>query len=45
LLEVVFNTKNTGHHVIPLYARHIVQSGVQQQLNWPPCYALYLTHC
>jgi hypothetical protein len=29
LLEVVFNTKNTGHHVIPLYARHIIGGGVQ----------------
>jgi hypothetical protein len=31
LLEVVFNTKNTGHHVIPLYARHIIGGGVQHQ--------------
>jgi hypothetical protein len=31
LLEVVFNTKNTGDRVIPLYARHIIGGGVQHQ--------------
>ena len=30
LLEVVFNTNEKGHDVIP-YARHIAESGVQHQ--------------
>ena len=44
LLKVVFNTNKTGHHVIP-YIWHIVESGIQHQQNWPPCYTLYLIYC
>jgi hypothetical protein len=40
LLEMVFNTNNTGHHVIRW---HIVGSGVQHQKYWSPCYTFICT--
>jgi hypothetical protein len=44
LLKVSLNTNKNGHHVIR-YTRHIVESGVKHQKNWPQCSTLYLTHC
>jgi hypothetical protein len=44
LLKVAFNNNKTGHHVIR-YTWHIIGGGFQHQLNWSPCYMLYLTHC
>jgi hypothetical protein len=44
LLKVTFNTNKTGDYVI-CNTWHIIGGGVQHQLNWSPCYTLYLTHC